>query len=87
MDTPDGTRTHNLRLRRATPYPLGHRSYVNEPYIGHSVAFSVWTFKLQMGLSNLSLRRATPYPFGQQRCISELYIGYSVAFSVCVFKL
>ena len=23
---PDGTRTRNLRLRRATPYPLGHRS-------------------------------------------------------------
>lgn len=22
---PDGTRTHNLRLRRPTPYPLGHR--------------------------------------------------------------
>ena len=25
--TPDGTRTRNLRLRRATPYPLGHRSF------------------------------------------------------------
>ena len=23
-DTPDGTQTHNLRLRKPTPYPLGH---------------------------------------------------------------
>ena len=25
-NTPDGTRTRNPRLRRAMPYPLGHRS-------------------------------------------------------------
>ena len=24
MHTPGGTRTHNLALRRGTPYPLGH---------------------------------------------------------------
>lgn len=27
---PDGTRTHNLRLRRPTPYPLGHRVCVGQ---------------------------------------------------------
>ena len=26
--TPDGTRTHNLRLRKPTPYPLGHWGYL-----------------------------------------------------------
>ena len=26
QNSPDGTRTHNLLLRRETPYPLGHRT-------------------------------------------------------------
>ena len=26
-NSPDGTRTHNLLLRRETPYPLGHRTF------------------------------------------------------------
>ena len=30
LHIPDGSRTHNLRLRRATPYPLGHRDKIKK---------------------------------------------------------
>ena len=35
--TSDGTRTRNLRLRWATPYPLGHRSNGDAEVLHHSI--------------------------------------------------
>ena len=35
IGSPDGTRTHNLLLRRETPYPLGHtgNTYFQLPFV------------------------------------------------------
>lgn len=44
--TPDGTRTHNPRLRRPMPYPLGHWGGVS-----HSVSVSF--VSLKYNFSNL----------------------------------
>ena len=46
---PDGTRTHNLRLRKPTPYPFGHWDF------GTSSGTRT---------HNLTLRRGAPYPLG-----------------------
>ena len=34
--TSDGTRTHNPRLRRPMPYPLGHSGLTNRVYVNLS---------------------------------------------------
>ena len=45
---PDGTRTHNLRLRKPTPCPFGHWDFTSSGTRTH----------------NLTLRRGAPYPLG-----------------------
>ena len=51
-DIPDGTRTHNLRLRKPTPCPFGHWDR------------RVDTTSSGTRTHNLTLRRGAPYPLG-----------------------
>ena len=45
---PNGTRTHNLQLRRLAPYPLGHRAknFRKKEGIYQKVFKSTWIFAI-----------------------------------------
>ena len=82
---PGGTRTRNLRFRRPTPSPLGHRDCYNKIYTLISSWVIVhgrtkqkdWTNKRSIPggtrTRSFRFRRPTHYPLGHRDCYNVMY--------------
>ena len=54
--TSDGTWTHNPRVRRPVPYPLGHRGYAGSMFIIQVINIAFDVIKITSNISTISYR-------------------------------